>query len=232
MTHSKSNTVVCAHCQLGDVCQHYGVQVGHDGVQFDDVPRSPVQKGEEACVAGAPFESLFAIHEGAFKSIVVLPDETERVTGFYFAGEVIGAEGVSSGQYGRSVVALQTSEVCYIPKSSFSADDAGGQQIHQGLLVAMSHQIRNEQWTGLMAAHRAEQRVALFLYMVSKRREYHGFDPMELRLPMSRDDIANYLGLAVETVSRSFQKLKTSGLIQVSGRKVILEDRNALQQFQ
>ncbi|MBT4607803.1 MAG: winged helix-turn-helix domain-containing protein, partial [Thiotrichales bacterium] len=53
----------------------------------------------------------------------------------------------------------------------------------------------------------------------------------EFRLPMSRDDIASYLGLAVETVSRSFQKLKGAGMIQVSGRNVILEDRDALQGF-
>jgi CRP/FNR family transcriptional regulator len=67
--------------------------------------------------------------------------------------------------------------------------------------------------------------------MISKRFEFHGFPSNEFRLPMSRDDIASYLGLAVETVSRSFQKLKGAGMIQVSGRNVILEDRDALQGF-
>ena len=232
MAAAKPSPVLCPQCELNDVCQEYGVVVdGSDTTAQGEVtPQQHVQKGDTVCRAGDSFEYLYAVHAGAFKSLVTLPGGEERITGFYFAGEIIGAEGPSTGLYGRSVVALQEGQLCYFPASSFTPDTTH-KMIRQGLLVAMSHQVKNEQWTGLMAAHRAEQRVAIFLYMVSKRFEFHGFSAMEFRLPMSRDDIASYLGLAVETVSRSFQKLKSAGLIEVSGRNVVLKDRDALQGF-
>ncbi len=234
MVNKKQPAVLCPKCELNDVCRQVE-QAGQHRVAGENLgevtPQHNMPKDATICQAGSEFEFLYAVHEGAFKSVVTLPGGEQRVTGFHFAGEIIGAEGVSTGQYGRSVVALQDSQVCYFPQATFMADDSGNSPVHQGLLIAMSHQVKNEQWTGLMAAHRAEQRVALFLYMVSKRFEYHGFPAAEFRLPMSRDDIASYLGLAVETVSRSFQKLKGSGLIQVSGRNVVLEDSEALQRF-
>ncbi|MBT5635170.1 MAG: helix-turn-helix domain-containing protein [Gammaproteobacteria bacterium] len=234
MAQKKQPAVLCPQCELNDVCRQYEKDdaLRAAGESLGDVtPQNNVAKGVSVCQAENRFEYLYAVHEGAFKSVVTLPGGEERVTGFHFAGEIIGAEGVSTGKYGRTVVALQDGQVCYFPETAFSADENDNSKIRQGLLMAMSHQVKNEQWTGLMAAHRAEQRVALFLFMISKRFEFHGFPSNEFRLPMSRDDIASYLGLAVETVSRSFQKLKGAGMIQVSGRNVILEDRDALQGF-
>lgn len=234
MAQKKQPPVLCPQCELNDVCTQYGKSDMQSvaGASLGDVtPQHNISKGDAVCQDGDEFKFLYAVHEGAFKSVVSLPGGEERVTGFHFAGEIIGAEGVSTGGYGRTVVALQDGQVCYFPQEAFSAAEPDNHQIRQGLLVAMSHQVKNEQWTGLMAAHRAEQRVALFLFMVSSRFEYHGFPAAEFRLPMSRDDIASYLGLAVETVSRSFQKLKSAGLIEVSGRNVALKDRDALQRF-
>ncbi|HIJ24131.1 MAG: helix-turn-helix domain-containing protein [Gammaproteobacteria bacterium] len=231
MTQQKLTAVDCPQCELSDVCRHHGEDVA-SATLGEQTPKNSLPKGEFVCIEGEPFENLYAIHQGAFKSVVSLSSDENRVTGFYFAGEIIGSEAVCANEYGRSVVALQDSEVCIIEKSAFSIDGDDQQVIRQGLLVAMSHQVRNEQWTGLMAAHRAESRVALFLFMVSKRLEFHGFPTNEFRLPMSREDIASYLGLAVETVSRSFQKLKNAGLIQVSGRNVTLVSRSALQEFE
>ncbi len=234
MASKKQSAVLCPQCELNDVCRQYeqgGERHASGGNLGEIAPQHNTEKGAAVCHAGDAFEFLYAVHEGAFKSVVTLPSGEERVTGFHFAGEIIGAEGVSTGQYGRSVVALVDSRVCYFPQEALQSDGAENNQVRQGLLVAMSHQVKNEQWTGLMAAHRAEQRVALFLYMVSKRFEFHGFPATEFRLPMSRDDIASYLGLAVETVSRSFQKLKGAGLIEVSGRNVVLQDCAALQNF-
>lgn len=234
MATKKQPPVLCPRCELNEVCSQLGQADGQHlpGESLGEAtPQHNAEKGAVVCHAGGEFELLYAVHEGAFKSIVTLTNGEERVTGFHFAGEIIGAEGVSTGQYGRTVVALVDSSVCYFPQTALQADDPENGQIRQGLLVAMSHQVKNEQWTGLMAAHRAEQRVALFLYMVSKRFEFHGFPASEFRLPMSRDDIASYLGLAVETVSRSFQKLKGAGLIEVSGRKVVVLNREVLQDF-
>ena len=234
MVNKKQPPVLCTQCELNDVCQQFADSGSHrpHGDDLGSVtPQHNIKKGAAICETESEFGFLYAVHEGAFKSVVTLPGGEERVTGFHFAGEIIGAEGVSTGQYGRTVVALQDGQVCYFPESAFSIEIDNKSRIRQGLLIAMSHQVKNEQWTGLMAAHRAEQRVALFLYMISKRFEYHGFPAVEFRLPMSRDDIASYLGLAVETVSRSFQKLKNSGLIEVSGRNVVLQDRDALPQF-
>ncbi len=229
MANNKQPAVLCPQCELNDVCSQFGQHDGR-GNLGEVTPQHKMARGGVVCQEGDTFDYLYAVHEGAFKSVVTLHGGEERVTGFHFAGEIIGAEGVSTGQYGRSVIALEESRICYFPRDSFRLEHSN-RQIGQGVLMAMSHQVKNEQWTGLMAAHRAEQRVALFLYMVSKRFEYHGFPADTFRLPMSRDDIASYLGLAVETVSRSFQKLKAVGLIEVSGRNVVLQDREALPQF-
>jgi len=227
MTHQNENAVQCLQCELSEVCREQGKD--DDNASLGTVPpQSNIQKGEPVCREGESFNNLYAVNEGALKSEAALSGGESRVTGFYFAGEIVGSEAVSMGEYGRTVVALQDSKVCAIPESSFSLEDKSHGNIYQGLLLAMSHQVRNEQWTVLMAAHRSEQRVALFLFMVSKRLEFHGFSADEFRLPMTRRDIASYLGLAIETVSRSFQRLKSAGVIEVSGRNVALKNRDLL----
>ena len=229
MVDSRQSQVLCAQCELNEVCLQYGSLSGAGEGLVEQVPRNAVARGEVLYRQQAPFDRLYAVHEGAFKSLVQLPDGEERITGFHFAGEVIGAEGLSSGEYSRTVVALQPSQACYLSESWLTGEqqrqDPDGRQ---GLLLALSHQIRNEQWTGMMAAHRSEQRVAQFIGMVSRRLSDHGFgnDADQFRLPMSREDIASYLGLAVETVSRSFQRLKAAGMIEVSGRNVVLLARD------
>ncbi len=220
--------LLCPQCELYHACnQQEGVGTVHEG---REKPR-PLQRDEVLYEEGDTFAAVFAVRSGALKSIAKMPDGTERITGFYLPGEIVGAEGLSNGQYQRTVMAIQESHVCRFVEEAFTSEEPNYGKVQRGLLVSMSHQIKNEQWSGLMAAHRAEQRVAIFLYMLSIRFETHGLPAFEFRLPMSREEIAGYLGLAVETISRSFQKLRNNDIIQVSGRHLMLNDRDALQKF-
>jgi CRP/FNR family transcriptional regulator len=196
--------------------------------RFDEVAtaRRRVARGAALYHAGERFESLYALRSGAFKTVCVSRQGAEKVTGFYLPGELLGLEAINDGRHGSTAVALEDSEVCILP---FAAVERMAQQMpalqHQLLRLVSSDISRDQGLMLLLGSMTAEQRLAAFLLSLARRHERLGFSGSRFVLRMTREEIGNYLGLTLETVSRLLSRFQREGLIAVKQREV--EIRNA-----
>jgi len=188
-----------------------------------------LSKGEYLYRVGDPFHSLFAIRSGSTKNCEITADGSVQITGFHLAGELLGMDAISSEQHPCDVVALETTEICELPfdKLEALANEVPGLQ-HQ-LWRLMSREIADEEIQLVMLGRmKAEERLATFLLSFSRRLQKLGNSSSVLRLPMSRHDLGDYLGLALETVSRLFSRFQEEKLITVQGRNIKLLDAGRL----
>lgn len=221
----------CSGCHLRDLCLPSGLDaadLGHlDGLKF---ARRRVREGQSLYREGDAFQHLYAVRSGTFKSAVMLPDGREQVTGFEMAGEVLALDGLAAGRQASSAIALENAEVCSIPfeqLAELACRSAGMQQV---LARLMSREIVREH--GLMAMlgnMNAEERVATFLLNISQRLKARGYSPREFHLRMSRADIGSYLGMKLETVSRTLSAFQQHGWVSVDKKHLCLLDFQGLQ---
>jgi CRP/FNR family transcriptional regulator len=228
----RSPKVRCSLCCLKEFCAP------------DDLARSDIdflktfvkkqevrlRRGEQVYRQGDPFRALVAVHTGSFKLCVASSDGTERVTGFTFAGDLMGLDAIDSGRHGDYAVALEPSGVCLLPWDRIEEAGTRIPLVRRQVMRMLSRELRRELETGLMRGHlSAEQRVAAFLLGVSRRLAERGFDGARFRLPMSRPDIASFLGLNAETVSRLLTRFHERGWIRVDTKVVGLVAPEALE---
>lgn len=222
----KKNVVECESCGLYGMCQVAGLEEPIPDM-IDEIVgrREPVESGQDLITAGAPFGAIYAVKSGSFKTYVTLANGDQQIIDFYFPGELIGLEAMGSNAYPHSVAALEASSVCRLNFTRVSLLGPRLAEFNTKLIQALSRRALQDQWVPLlMGAQNAEQRTATFLLSLAARFAEHGMPSTLFKLPMSRHDIANYLGLAVETVSRMFQRFQTMGLLEVHGRNVELRD--------
>lgn len=187
----------------------------------------PLHAGDHVFREGDPFEAIAAVRAGTVKTYVIDRDGHEQVLGFHLPGEVIGLNGIDGDRYPCNAVALDTVMLCRFsfPRISLLAARLPGLQQH--LFRLMSRDIGR---ASLLAGdYSADQRMAAFLVGLSRRLSARGFSPDRFQLTMARTDIANYLRLAPETVSRVFKRFQEEGLIQVERREVELLERTQLE---
>ena len=191
--------------------------------------RRPVKRGTTLFHSGEKFSSLYAIRTGFFKTYVITEDGRDQVTGFQMAGEIIGLDGIVNDQHTCNAIALEDAEVCVIPFDRIEeiSREVGALQHH--VYKIMSREIVREHGVMLLlGSMRAEERLAAFLLNLVQRLEARGFSRSELVLRMTREEIGSYLGMKLETVSRTFSKFADEGLIKVSQRNISILDSDAL----
>lgn len=191
--------------------------------------RRKVRRGGTLFRTGEPFQSLFAIRTGFFKTCVSAEDGRDQVTGFQMAGEIIGLDGIVNDHHTCDAVALEDAEVCVMPFDRVGelSREVGALQHH--LHRIMSREIvREHSVMLLLGTMRAEERLAAFLLNLVQRLHARGFSRSELVLRMTRQEIGSYLGLKLETVSRTFSRFAEDGLIEVRHRHVRILDVEAL----
>ena len=198
--------VSCSNCSLSELCLPHGMS--HDDMdELDKIVRrqQPYQPGQHIFRAGDRGQSLFAVRSGALKSYCTTEDGDEQVLGFTLPGEVVGLDGMNDGCYASSSVVLETSSVCELPYDSLEEMCHLLPGLNRQMMRVVSKEISSDQGMLLLLGKRtAEDRLAAFLLSMSSRYHSRGLSPTEFNLPMSRQDIGNYLGLAIETVSRLF----------------------------
>jgi CRP/FNR family transcriptional regulator len=182
-----------------------------------------LKAGETLYYVGDPFENLNFIKTGSFKTIVLMDDGREQVTGFHFAGNILGIDAITTDSHKSQSIALEDSVICSISYSQLEhlSKTVDCLQTYLNKLLA-KEVVRNQGLMLLLGRMHAEERVIAFLRDMSKRFHARGLSSVEFNLPMSREEIGNYLGLTLETVSRCFSKLKKTGLIMVSNRNIRL----------
>lgn len=223
----------CAECALNPVCLPPAVEDSHLDQLDNIIERNrPLQRGNHLYHERQPFEAVYAVRSGAIKAYTTLPGGEEQVTGFYLPGEIVGLDAIGSGHHASSAVALETTAVCTIPFADLEtlSREIPGLQHH--FFKLMSKEIHSDQQLMVLLSKRsAEERIASLLLSLSARHKRRRLSDASFRLPMSRSDIGNYLGLAVETVSRIFTRFQQMGVLEVVGKEITILDRAQLCQL-
>jgi len=207
---------------------------GHDGrhdSRLDGLLRTTrlVRRGESLFRARDPFQSVYTVEAGSFKTVTVHRCGREQVTGFHVAGEALGLDGICAGYHDFDTVALEDSRVCVIPFARLEGLCAEVRPLQQHLHRVMSAEIvRHAKLAMLLATMTAEQRIATFLLSLSERLDQRGMSPTEFSLRMTREEIGSYLGLTLETVSRTLSKFRRRRLVDAHGKRIRLLDLDAL----
>ena len=220
----------CSSCHLRDICLPSGLAAEEmsrlDGLLFG---RRRVKEGQAVYREGEDFQYLYAVRSGTFKSVLTLADGREQVTGFQMAGELMGMDAVAAGRHASTAVALEDAEICSIPYAHLSELAAINRGLQQVVARLMSREIvREHGLMALLAMMNAEERVASFLLNISQRMKARGYSPHEFHLRMTRADIGSYLGMKLETVSRTLSAFQQGGLLEVDKKHVRIVDFDGL----
>ena len=220
----------CGECSLQRLCLPAGID-GDDMGRLEAVVqrRRPLKPGEALFRAGDALGSVYVTSEGAFKTVVVNEAGEEHVLGFHLPGELFGLDAVGTGHHRCEAIAMVETRVCELPFSSLSSVAAQLPSLQHQLLKVMGQSAdRDHDHVNVLSRRQASERIALFLHGLGGRYRRIGRPADDFQLPMSRDEIARYLGLALETVSRGFSRLHDDGVIDVHGRRVRILDEAAL----
>lgn len=216
----------CATCSMHQLCLPMGLD-NDDMDRLDQIigRRRKVARGSTLFRIGDSFQNLYAIRLGHFKAYQVNRDGAEQITGFQMAGELLGMDAISTDLHHCTAVALEDSEVCEVPFGSLQQLLADMPALLRHFHRMMSQEITREQSVMLLLGNmQATQRFAAFLVNLSSRYEARGYSPHSFQLRMSREEIGNYLGLTIESISRLLSKFKKEGLLRVSNREIELLD--------
>jgi len=222
----------CGCCSRRDVCLPVGLDP-EDVPSLDDVisKHLRIRRRSSLYRQGDKFAALYAIRLGTFKTVALSQDGHEQITGYHTAGDIIGVDGISDSRHACEAIALEDSDVCVLPFDRLVELTLELPALRSNLYRLISRDVCRDQAMMLLLGSRcAEEGLVLFLLNVAERHQLLGYSGSELVLRMTREEIASYLGLQLETVSRLFSHLQELGLLQVQGRAVKLLDSPALKQ--
>ena len=222
--------VSCANCSLRELCIPQGMT--DDELKLVDTiieRKKPVHKNDYLFRAGDNNRSIYAVLSGSVKTLVDNPNGEEQIVGFHLPGELLGMDGFSGDAHTCSSVALETSSVCEFPLEKLDEVCHLVPSIQYAMRRIMGREVaKDHAMLLLLGRMSAEEKLASFLVSLSKRMAQRHWKPTEFNLTMPRQDIANYLGLAVETVSRLFAHLQEQSIIEVDRRRVNISDMKRL----
>ncbi len=221
------NNQIAQECHI---CESRGGCLGIQLLDSEEVQQQLSQakrisrKGEHVFREGEEADAFYVVRSGSIKSYLVTEDGEEQVLGFYLPGDVFGLDTTDSQVRMSSSITLETTSLCRFPHA-YLADKAQG----SNLLKITAEQMQRDHNLVLMLARKdADGRIASFLDDLANRYWSRGYSASAFLLTMSRQDIGCYLGLAVETVSRTLTRFQDSGILQVNRREVEILDHDNL----
>ncbi|OUS13092.1 Crp/Fnr family transcriptional regulator [Gammaproteobacteria bacterium 53_120_T64] len=223
----------CRDCRMNALCLPIALELDEVDRLNDIVQRGrPLHKDHYVYNCGDEFRSVYAVRSGAIKTYSVNDQGLEQVTGFYLPGEIFGMDGIAHTHHISSAVALETAAICEIPFGHMEELSMTLPSLQRHFFKLMSKEITNDQQLiALLSKNSAEERVATLLLSISARNAKRKLSNVRFRLPMSRADIGNYLGLSVETVSRIFTRLQKQSILNVDKKEIEILDIPGLQQL-
>lgn len=223
----------CQSCNLHDLCLPLGLDMG-DIDKLDKIIKRtrPLQKGEYLFNSGDDFASIYAVRSGSIKTFTESEQGDEQITGLYLPGELMGLDAIHESSHPCSAIALETTSLCEIPFETLEGLSSEIPELHHQLFRIMSKEIASDQsLLMLMAQKSAEERLAAFLVNLSSRLKQRNFSEVEFNLSMSRKDIGNYLGLTIETISRTFSRFQNDGILSTQRKYVKIHKLNVLKEM-
>lgn len=223
----------CSTCMMGHVCVPVGMP-SQEVAQLDDLvkERIRIEKGQALFQHGEPLDALFGLRTGSIKTQITEASGQHQITGFYLPGEIIGLDGMMEGTHSSAAIAMEDSEVCVVRLDAIDEISRFVPSLQQQIRRLMSKEIvRSHQVLLALGSMRSEQRLAAFLINLSQRLTALGYSSSEFIMRMSREEIGNYLGLTLETVSRLFSRFAREGMIRVNQREIKILDLAALNEL-
>lgn len=220
----------CTSCSLNALC----LPVTLSPPETDEVDKilkraRPFRKNQMIYSPGSHFVSIFAVRAGSVKVYNIAPSGDEHVLGFYFPGEIFGLSGIDGGHHVSFAKTMETTALCEIPFDKLELLATELPNLQGRIYRLLSREIREDQQLQmLLGKHSVEEKLGTFLLTLSDRFRRRKLSPDSFNLPMSRRDIGNYLGVAVETISRIFSKLQRDKIIVVEKKGVRIIDKNRL----
>ncbi len=209
----------CSECRLGEYCFPHNLPP----LETDELDHAlrisrPLQAGEPLYRIAEPVRAIYAVREGSFKTVALDSEGYEQVVSFHLPGEVFGLEGMYAGSQQCDAIALQNSRVCILPYKGVLQLSHSASRFTERMFQLFSKDHMNH--LRLLGNYSAEERLAAFFIGLAERIEPRGQAASDITLPMSRGDIANYLRLAGETLSRALARFQRQDLIQINNREL------------
>ncbi len=220
----------CLHCRLSTLCLPYGLKQEEINQLESIVQRKrPIKSDEILFRQDVECHSLFAVKSGSFRSYISDCEGLEQTIGFYLPGELMGLDALKDGHLHCSVIALETASVCELPLADLNELCTHIPSLQAQLMRIIGTQIVSDHDKIVLLGNRsAQEKMATFLLMLSQRYNALGYSGTEFNLTMRRHDIANFLGLTIETVSRQLGNLSKVGIITVKQRGIHINNLDSL----
>lgn len=222
--------VKCRTCGIAELCLPHGLN--KDALKnLDSINKAKrrMEKGDTLYHAGEKHTKIYAVSTGSYKTLILNNQGREQITGFYLPGEIIGLDGLGGLAPQSTAIAIESSTVCEIPQAEFNKMCETNPDLNRSFMCAIRNEIVREQQHMLTLGQMCgDARVAGFIIGISKRFEEMGFSATEFNLNIPRHDIANYLSLAAETLSRLLGKFQGSGYLKVQRCKITILDMDGL----
>jgi CRP/FNR family transcriptional regulator len=212
----------CGSCALHELCLPAGID-RQDMERLDTAVRDKrtLDRGKLLFRQGDAFHALYVVRSGSLKTYVENPAGDAQILGFSLPGEIVGVDALADDRHQCSAEALERTSICELPYSMMQQVTRDVPSLHRQLMRVISREVVAEQsHLVMMGRQQAQERLATFLRSLSERYGRLSRDTATLTLPMSRYDIANYLGLVVETVSRLFGRMEDAGILSVNRKTV------------
>lgn len=187
-----------------------------------------LRAGDVLCEQGRPALAVYPVRSGGLKGVYESQLGWRQVNRFYLPGDVPGLEGNGATLYGASIVALQDTEVCVVPVETLHAQLAHADFQTRILAILRRQAERQSELLIAMGSMKAAQRLAMLLLDLAAEQTRRGMSDSALMLTMTRHDMASYLGLTLETVSRLLSRFRGAGLITVRHRLLRIVDQAGL----
>jgi CRP/FNR family transcriptional regulator, anaerobic regulatory protein len=223
-------TARCSSCAMRHLCMPQGL-ASDDLSKLESLICSArnVRRGEAVYRVGDPFDNLYAVRSGSLKTVMAHRDGREQVTSLRLAGDPLGLDAISSDAHTSTAIALEDSSVCIIPYAALKHMCRETSAMQDRLHRLMSEQlIRESSQMMVLGSLSADERVAAFLLDVSDRNGQRGYSHAEFNLRMTREDMGSYLGMTLETVSRTLSRFQKRGLIDAHGKLIRILDIEGL----
>lgn len=227
------HSTTCSRCVFKELCQpNATIAVVVERVDAVIKRSRRLKKGDFLFRNGDGFDSLFVVRTGFLKTVIASHDGRDQVTGFFMSGELVGMDGICNQIHYCDAVALEDTEVCELPYASMEELCAAVPELQLHFYRLFSQEIVRDQNVMLLLGNmRAEERLAAFLLNLSQRLKKRGLSANDFILRMSREEIGSYLGLKLETVSRTLSKFSQEGLIEVEYKHIRLLKPERLKQL-
>ena len=222
--------VSCKECNLRELCFPHGMN-DEDLTNMDAVVEQPkpLHKNDFLYRDGDSAVAIYAVRSGCVKTMTESANGDEQIVGFHLPGELLGLDGFAEGSHACNAVALETSSVCELPLNQLDTLCHKLPGLQKQIRRIMGKEVSNDhKLLLLLGKMTAEERLASFLLSLSGRMEERHWKESEFNLSMPRQDIANYLGMAVETVSRLFATFQSEKIIDVDRRHITILDMKRL----